>query len=138
MEPEDNRVEVNQADKMRLTDATLNKLLITIDAVKGREHGMYFSDSVATLWPETAEEYNARIPHPNDLSTIQDKLRYGRFSTNGEVREDIILLYQNCKDFNGPEHALTDAAQKVMDEILKELPVLLESKTRSGNRFKGE
>lgn len=76
--------------------------------------------------------------HPKDLFTIQDKLRNGRFSTNGEVREDIILLYQACKAFNRSEYGLTAAAQKVMDKILKELPVLLESKTKSGNQFKGE
>jgi transcription initiation factor TFIID subunit 2 len=46
--------------------------------------------------------YYDEIKHPMDLKTMSDRLNEGRYSTMEQFREDMDLIFKNCRLFNPP------------------------------------
>jgi hypothetical protein len=74
---------------------------------------------VKQLWPDFADTYAAKVRRPIDLGTIEMKVNNGKYPSIDEFRADIILLYQNSVDFNGPDHIITSAALEVRNMVLE-------------------
>jgi bromodomain-containing factor 1 len=83
--------------------------------------GKNFRDPVTKLWPTIAESYSAKVTNPIDLATMEVKIREGKYSTMNDFKADLILLYDNCALFNGPEHEVTKAAKTVGDSIFAKI-----------------
>ena len=80
------------------------------------------------LWPECADTYAAKVPHPIDLGTIEIKVKNDVYPSIDEFRADVILLHQNSVDFNGTDHIITSAALEVRDTILETVSDLQKGK----------
>ncbi|KAF5662473.1 bromodomain-containing protein [Fusarium heterosporum] len=80
--------------------------------VKKTKSGGHFKDSVPKLWPQLAESYLAKIDKPTDLSEIDRTLRdvNGAYVTVGDFQNDLALMYDNTRTFNGTMHEVTAAA----------------------------
>ncbi|RSL42266.1 hypothetical protein CEP51_016498 [Fusarium floridanum] len=80
--------------------------------VKKTKSGGHFRDSVPKLWPSLAQSYLAKIEKPTDLSEIDRTLRdvNGVYTTVGDFQADLLLMYNNTRDFNGELHEVTSAA----------------------------
>ncbi|KAI1855212.1 hypothetical protein JX266_000077 [Neoarthrinium moseri] len=89
--------------------------------VKKTKNGMNFRASVEKLWPAIWENYKAVIINPVDLSLFEAKFRDGKYTTFGEFKADLELLYNNSMKFNGPENVVTVAASRVRSDLLGKL-----------------
>ncbi|KAM0234385.1 hypothetical protein ACHAP5_010073 [Fusarium lateritium] len=80
--------------------------------VKKTKSGGHFKDSVPKLWPQLADSYLAKIDKPTDLSEIDRTLRDadGAYVTVGDFQNDLVLMYDNTRSFNGTMHEVTAAA----------------------------
>ncbi|KIL88811.1 hypothetical protein FAVG1_08060 [Fusarium avenaceum] len=80
--------------------------------VKKTKSGGHFKDSVPKLWPQLADSYLAKIDKPTDLSEIDRTLREadGAYVTVGDFQNDLVLMYDNTRSFNGTLHEVTAAA----------------------------
>ncbi|KAM0352971.1 hypothetical protein ACHAPU_001855 [Fusarium lateritium] len=80
--------------------------------VKKTKSGGHFKDSVPKLWPQLAESYLAKIDKPTDLSEIDRTLRdvNNAYVTVGDFQNDLALMYDNTRTFNGTMHEVTAAA----------------------------
>ncbi|KAF7302593.1 Transcription initiation factor TFIID subunit 2 [Mycena chlorophos] len=72
--------------------------------------------------------YLQEIVNPMDFGTIMEKLGAGLYSTMEEFRDDIELVFANCRQFNPPltyAYGCADAVEKVFK---KEWPKAMEKK----------
>lgn len=51
-------------------------------------------------------DYPKVVSKPMDLSTVLDKIATGRYPDYGDAYEDMKLMFENCKRFNGAESEL--------------------------------
>ena len=58
----------------------------------------------------TIQEYRGIISKPMDLGTVMRKFRAGAYDSAQQMREDVVLVWRNCYDFNGPDNAIYDRA----------------------------
>ncbi|KAH7363998.1 hypothetical protein BKA65DRAFT_490165 [Rhexocercosporidium sp. MPI-PUGE-AT-0058] len=90
--------------------------------------GQSFKAPVEQLWPEYAGAYAAKVANPIDLGTIRAKVKGNMYSSMGDFRADVALLYKNSVDFNGVDHIITSAALEVRDTIFTALSDMEEGK----------
>ncbi|KAI2464595.1 Bromodomain-containing protein [Annulohypoxylon bovei var. microspora] len=90
--------------------------------VKKTKNGLNFRQSVERLWPGLWEDYRTKIENPVDISLFESKLREDKYANYGELKADILLLYQNSLLFNGDSNAITVAAGLVRDTLFMRLP----------------
>lgn len=61
------------------------------------------------------------IKRPMDLSAIRARLDSGGYSTLKEVHEDLMLMWNNCKEYNGAASDLSKVSPRcVMVLLLRE------------------
>lgn len=53
------------------------------------------------------------------LIKIKDKIRNHAYKSRKEFREDYVLIYENCKKYNGEENELTKAAAQMLEVVDK-------------------
>eukprot|EP00668_Euglena_longa_P043121 GGOE01057162.1.p2 GENE.GGOE01057162.1~~GGOE01057162.1.p2 ORF type:complete len:282 (+),score=95.51 GGOE01057162.1:88-933(+) len=60
-------------------------------------------------------DYHTIIQHPMDLGTVAKKLDnyHQHYTTAQELAEDVRLIWQNCKLYNGQQHALSQSAAEL-------------------------
>ncbi|XP_055334348.1 transcription initiation factor TFIID subunit 1-like [Paramacrobiotus metropolitanus] len=63
--------------------------------------------------------YLTKITTPMDLSTMRRKLNAGQYKSREDFLADVSLIVSNCATYNGPEHALTVSAKKMLDTCLQ-------------------
>ena len=58
-----------------------------------------------TLWLEQVEVngYRDIIRHPMDLGTMKRKLSAGKYTNIDDFHRDILLIFDNCIEFNGKD-----------------------------------
>ncbi|KIX05307.1 uncharacterized protein Z518_06179 [Rhinocladiella mackenziei CBS 650.93] len=65
------------------------------------------------------------IKHPMDLGTIDQRLKQNKYTSLAAFVSDFQLIVNNCFTFNGPDHAVSQAAKKMkssFDGQMKNLP----------------
>ncbi|KAL7764672.1 hypothetical protein ACKLNR_005817 [Fusarium oxysporum f. sp. zingiberi] len=94
--------------------------------VKKTKAGGHFKDSVPKMWPQLAESYLAKIEKPMDLSEIDRTLRdiNGAYVTVGDFQNDLVLMYDNTRNFNGTLHDVTAAAFNAIRSIWEEVATI--------------
>ncbi|XP_078491492.1 uncharacterized protein LOC100179806 isoform X3 [Ciona intestinalis] len=65
-----------------------------------------------------APGYHSVIKRPMDLSTIEDKLKQQKYSSVKDFKEDITLMFNNCRLYNGPDSEYTEVANQ-LDELFQ-------------------
>jgi bromodomain-containing factor 1 len=86
----------------------------------------------ATPFAEPVDPVKLNIPkyfdvikHPMDLSTMENKLNQGKYSTAQQFIDDFHLMINNCVTFNGPDNVITKmgrSLQEFFEKTLKTLP----------------
>ncbi|KAK2941910.1 putative Bromodomain [Blattamonas nauphoetae] len=66
------------------------------------------------------------IKKPKDLGTIKTDIENGEYSHPREVIDDVQLVWDNCRKFNGPTHPIIAACDKLNDEADKRFSKLQE------------
>ncbi|PRP85248.1 bromodomain-containing protein 9 [Planoprotostelium fungivorum] len=61
-----------------------------------------------------APDYYQVITRPMDFTTMKNKLSAGKYSTLDELKEDFVLLCNNCMTYNRPETLYNKEAKKLM------------------------
>ena len=69
--------------------------------------------------PKLVPDYYNIIRHPMDLQTIRSKLRAHQYVSRESFLVDVNQIVSNCELYNGPRHAMTAAAQRMMDRCLQ-------------------
>ncbi|CAL1535229.1 unnamed protein product [Lymnaea stagnalis] len=82
--------------------------------------------ALETSWPfqqpvnrKTVKDYYNVVKRPMDLATLLKNVQSHKYHSKDQFVEDAELLYTNSLQYNGPEHAYTSTARKLM-EILKD------------------
>jgi len=76
-------------------------------------------------------DYYKIIKNPMDLSTVDQKLKEGKYSSADEFHADIKLIFKNCYKYNGPDSPIAGLAkqlEKVFDKKWAEKPEELPEK----------
>ena len=64
------------------------------------------TDFLDPVTPETFgdqrlyEEYCSVVSEPMDISTIMSKMRAGEYENKYQFRRDVMLIFENCREFN--------------------------------------
>ena len=61
--------------------------------------------------------YPEIVKQPMDLGTIDNKLKHGTYTSIADFINDFELIVGNCAKFNGPDHAVTQAAKKMQSSF---------------------
>ena len=75
----------------------------------------------ARLYPE----YYKVIDNPMDISTLQDKLKQGKYEFLQEMYDDLSLIWKNCKEFNVEGSDIYDEADKLQNFVNAQFEVCL-------------
>ncbi|KAF7684670.1 putative transcription initiation factor [Astathelohania contejeani] len=74
--------------------------------------------------------YTEFVSNPIDLGTMKSKARQHKYTTHEEFLEDLMLMKENCRKYNGPEHSLTRLAESMIltayaefDEVKEDLEI---------------
>lgn len=65
--------------------------------------------------------YPDYVPHPMDLTTIEEKLKGDQYPTVDDCISDVYLMVDNSRAFNGPTHPVTLAGENLRNYFLKTL-----------------
>ena len=119
-----------------LADKSLNGNSITpwqarkirgiLAGIKKTKAGGSFKQPVEIMWPALWQEYQAKVPDPIDIGTMEKRLKggdpnYKPYPTLGDFKNDLQLLYDNSVRFNGEVHDVTRSAQTVRDQVLEKM-----------------
>jgi len=58
-------------------------------------------------------DYHKVIKKPMDLGTVKRNLDSGVYTTVGDFKSDVQLIFLNCRQYNPPEHDVTNMANKL-------------------------
>lgn len=108
-------------DNLPITQYQIKELRKSIRAAKSTLDGRNFKGPVVDLWPAIKDLYLQKVANPIDLTIIEKRLN-DTYKTMAEYKSDIYLLYQNCIDFNGPDHDVSRSGLKVRDALLAKIP----------------
>jgi Bromodomain len=67
---------------------------------------------VAEAYPDLGDAYLAHISEPMDFRTIEEE-RLLYYSSITQLQDDLILVFQNCMDFNEPDSPVYETARYV-------------------------
>ncbi|KAI0389697.1 Bromodomain-containing protein [Xylariaceae sp. FL0594] len=115
-------------DNLPIAPFQNRRLREVLGNVKKTKDGFHFKKSVQDLWPHLWNDYIAKIDNPVDISLMEARLREGKYSTYGDFKADVHLLYQNAVTYNGATHQVTDSAANVREYIFKRVPDIIQSK----------
>jgi bromodomain-containing factor 1 len=104
-------------DGQVITDSHRKQYRHYLALAKKTTSGAHFRDSVTKLWPNLAESYAQLIEKPMDLGEIDRKMRDGKYTTVGQMRDDLGLIYHNCVKFNGPDSWLNKSAHQTLATV---------------------
>lgn len=115
-----------EKDKAPISSYQRREIRKSLAKAKKTKSGGHFRDSVQKLWPQLWDTYLTRIERPMDLGQIDRDLRdtEGPYSTFGDVRKDLGLIFTNTLAFNGPTHEVTAAALNAVKTVWNEIKTI--------------
>lgn len=60
-------------------------------------------------------DYPLIVSNPIDLTTIKTKVRHNKYKKFNEFLEDLELMQNNCRKYNGEDHSLTRIADAIVE-----------------------
>ncbi|KAL2210679.1 hypothetical protein CC79DRAFT_1366061 [Sarocladium strictum] len=114
-----------EKDKAVITPHQRREIRKSLGKAKKTKSGGHFRDSVEKLWPALWDNYVARIEKPMDLGRIDRDLKETNvYTTFGDVKADLGLMFTNTLAFNGPAHDITAAALNAVKTIWNEVKTI--------------
>ena len=74
------------------------------------------------------------IKHPMDLGTLESKLRNNEYASVQSCVDDLQLIVDNARRFNGPDHAITHAAYGMIEYVYERLEMMSQPAQRRKRR----
>jgi bromodomain-containing factor 1 len=74
------------------------------------------------------------IERPMDLGTVETKLRNSQYRSVQSFVDDLQLIVDNARRFNGPDHAITHAAYGVLEYMYERLETISQPTQRRKRR----
>jgi bromodomain-containing factor 1 len=74
------------------------------------------------------------IKQPMDLSTVETKLRNNEYDSVQACVDDLQLIVDNARKFNGPDHAITHAAYGMLEYVYERLETISQPAQRRKRR----
>ena len=74
------------------------------------------------------------IKQPMDLGTVEMKLRNNEYASVQSCVDDLQLIVDNARKFNGPEHAITHAAYGMLEYVYERLEMMAQPAQRRKRR----
>jgi bromodomain-containing factor 1 len=74
------------------------------------------------------------IKHPMDLGTLELKLRNNEYASVQSCVDDLQLIVDNARRFNGPDHAITHAAYGMIEYVYERLEMMSQPAQRRKRR----
>lgn len=126
-----------EKDKAPISPYQRREIRKSLAKAKKTKSGAHIRDSVQKLWPSLWETYVSRIERPMDLGTIDRDLREtnGPYSTFGDVRRDLGLIFTNTLAFNGPAHDVTNAVLNAVKTVWNEIKTIPEEEPAKPKPF---
>lgn len=126
-----------EKDKSVISPYQRREIRKSLGKAKKTKSGAHFRDSVQRLWPGLWDNYVARIEKPMDLGKIDRDLREpdGPYTTFGDVKNDLGLIFTNTLAFNGPTHDVTAAALNAVKTIWTEVKTIPEEEPAKPKPF---
>ena len=82
-----------------ITKEELTKVKKVIEGLEKTQNIGLFLEPVP--WKELGlTDYPVIVKHPMDIGTIKKKLKANKYTTAGEVLDDVQLIWDNCKTYN--------------------------------------
>jgi len=107
-----------------------NKLLFNLrNAKEHSEYALFFYYPVDPITYQCPDYYDV-IKNPMDLSTMQEKMNKGQYSTPEEFEADIRLIIDNCLLYNGSEHEIVPFVNKFRDVFETRFQKIMNPKPR--------
>ena len=108
-------------DTKSITKAQNKFLLSAIRNVKRTKDAKWFNEPVDAVKLGLPTYYDI-VKNPMDLKKVESKLKDEIYTNVEEVVNDVDLVVLNARAFNGPDHAVTKAAESVKAAFEKSLP----------------
>lgn len=74
------------------------------------------------------------IRQPMDLGTVESKLRNNEYTSVQSCVDDLQLIVDNARKFNGPDHAITHAAYGMIEYVYERLEMMSQPAQRRKRR----
>lgn len=94
---------------------------ICLKIIKKLKSIPYYCDFIDLIDRNQYPNYYKEVKKPVSLSTIKKNLINKKYMNIREVEEDINLIYQNSKQFNGTQHFITNFAEQLKADFDKYL-----------------
>lgn len=69
-------------------------------------------------------DYHKIIKQPMDLGTVKKKLDNKEYVTVGQFKDDVIMIFLNCRQYNPPEHDVAAMSRKLQEVFLEKVSKL--------------
>lgn len=70
--------------------------------------------------PKDEPDYYRIIKNPMDLKTLRTNVKNKKYTCREQFLDDVNLMYENSKEFNGKDHVVTKHAKFMMEYCIKE------------------
>ena len=67
--------------------------------------------------PAIYEEYCAAVRNPMDIGTVMAKVRSHSYPDKYAFRRDVLLIFENCREFNEPDTEIVQCANNLEAEF---------------------
>lgn len=74
------------------------------------------------------------VKQPMDLGTVETKLRNNEYASVQSCVDDLQLIVDNARKFNGPEHAITHAAYGMLEYVYERMEMMAQPAQRRKRR----
>ena len=119
-----------ERDNESLTSNMLRDAKKAIAGIKKTKMGEKLSSPVEINWPELSESYAAVIKNPMDFGKMERNLKEGHYKMLRALKDDAILIYANCCQFNGVSHGITLQAHGYVERVMEALKQAGHDKSR--------
>ena len=70
--------------------------------------------------PKDVPDYYRIIKNPMDLKTLRKNVKNKKYTCREQFLDDVNLMYENSKEYNGKDHEVTKHAKFIMEYCIKE------------------
>jgi hypothetical protein len=103
----------------------LRRCQVVLAALMRSKNAQPFLQPVDAEALGTPDYYNI-IKHPMDLGTVSVRLAGGHYDTLNEVTADVALVWDNCRQYNGPSHPYSKWADELQESFDDKMAPLLQ------------
>lgn len=101
-------------DRNKPKTSLANKMRIILDQTKQHRKSWPFRKPVSD---KEAPKYSETIKKPMDLMTLENNVNDGKYSSFEEFIADLMLIFSNCYEYNGPDTIYSKTAVQLEEFV---------------------